>query len=190
MPSIPAFGSRLHPADLASLRSGLQADLSGVGNGPVMGNRPHHMRAIQGGYGRVPASALITGPAIVGAYNNGVGGFVIPCAVEDAMLYLNDDAGGVADILTVSVNGQTVTLAGSLPASTMRDDASLGGPVKGFYLGDVNSSTPVIITGTTKLTLTIFSFYLLGKYQGSAGRDIAIAEARGPNPGPIGYAVR
>ena len=183
MPLPASILSRLHPSDLAQLRSELRGSMGGFDGSPTRPGQdaPHHERAKAGGYGRVPASALLN-VAVVGAYNNGAGGFTIPCEVKDAMLYLNDDAGAVADILSVACNGQVVTLNGSLPASTMRDDASLGGPVKGFYLGDVSTSTPLVITGTTKLANAVFSFYLLGRYQNTNGRDIGIAEARGPNP--------
>jgi hypothetical protein len=169
----------IHPDDASDLRSALGVQANGPGAQFHPSNGDHHQaRAVRGAYGRVPASVLIT-QAVAGAFTSTA---TIPTEVEDAMLYLNDDAGAVADVTQVTVNGAPVSITGSLPASCMRDDAALGGPVKGYYLGKVNAGPPLIITGNTKLANAVFSFYLLGKYQGSAGRDIGIAEARGPNP--------
>ena len=100
-----------------------------------------------------------------------VGGFTTPNftlqkAVTDAVLYLSDDSNAVQDITSVTFGGETYTLSGALAASAFRDAPSLGGPNKGLYLGDIDTSQVVSITGNTKIAIAIFSFYVVGKFKG------------------------
>ena len=99
--------------------------------------------------------------------------FTLQKAVTDAVLYLSDDGKQVQDITAVTFGGETYTLAGALAGSAFRDDASLGGPNKGLYLGDVDTSQVVSISGNTRViagaaayTNAIFSFYVVGKFKG------------------------
>jgi len=92
--------------------------------------------------------------------------FTLQKAITDAVLYLSDDSNAVQDITSVTFGGETYTLSGALAASAFRDSASLGGPNKGLYLGDVDTSQVVSIVGNTKIAPAIFSFYVVGKFKG------------------------
>lgn len=121
-------------------------------------------------YGKLAASTTQTVVA-KGAFTTP--NFTLQKAVTDAVLYLSDDAKQVQDITSVTFGGETYTLSGALAGSAFRDDASLGGPNKGLYLGDVDTSQIVAISGNVKLapgaavmTDAVFSFYVVGKFKG------------------------
>lgn len=115
------------------------------------------------GYGKLACSTsqLV---AAVGAFTTP--NFTLQKAVSDAVLYLSDDNNQVQDITSVTFGGETYTLSGALAASAFRDSASLGGPNKGLYLGDVDTSQVVSISGNTKVVDARFSFYVVGKFKG------------------------
>ena len=178
----------LHPSDRNALFDHITSALNG-GNLPgVSGNRAdgshgaHTVRANRSGYARLPASTT-QAIAVVGGFTST---FTLQQSMEDCMLYLNDDADMVSDITSLVIGAKTLTLAGALPASTLRDAPSLGGPVKGYYVGDVASTQIITIVGNTKVAAAIFGFYLLGRMAGGDGVDIvAIAGARTPNPSSV-----
>jgi hypothetical protein len=121
-------------------------------------------------YGKLAASTT-QNVAAAGAFVTP--NFTLQKAVTDAVLYLSDDGKQVQDITAVTFGGETYTLSGALAGSAFRDDASLGGPNKGLYLGDVDTSQIVSISGNVKavpgaaaFTAAIFSFYVVGKFKG------------------------
>jgi hypothetical protein len=121
-------------------------------------------------YGKLAASNT-QNVAAAGAFTTP--NFTLQKAVTDAVLYLSDDGKQVQDITSVTFGGETYTLSGALAGSAFRDDASLGGPNKGLYLGDVDTSQIVSISGNVKnvpgaaaFTNAIFSFYVVGKFKG------------------------
>lgn len=121
-------------------------------------------------YGKLAASTT-QNVAAAGAFTTP--NFTLQKAVTDAVLYLSDDGKQVQDITSVTFGGETYTLSGALAGSAFRDDASLGGPNKGLYLGDVDTSQIVSISGNVKavagsaaFTNAIFSFYVVGKFKG------------------------
>lgn len=121
-------------------------------------------------YGKLAASTTQS-VAAAGAFTTP--NFTLQKAVTDAVLYLSDDGKQVQDITSVTFGGETYTLSGALAGSAFRDDASLGGPNKGLYLGDVDTSQIVSISGNTRVvpgaaayTTAIFGFYVVGKFKG------------------------
>lgn len=142
------------------------ANKQGRGFGSLFGrdNQTEHA------YGKLAASTTQS-VAAAGAFTTG--SFTLQKSVSDAVLYLSDDGKQVQDITSVTFGGETYTLSGALAGSAFRDDASLGGPNKGLYLGDVDTSQIVSIAGNVKnvagnavFTTAIFSFYVVGKFKG------------------------
>jgi len=180
--------NRLHPRDLADLKANLGSKLESLGSGRFGGkladgssgsSASHRVRALEGGYGRLPASDT-QNIAVVGSFTST---FSFEQDIEDGMLYLNDDSGAVQDITSLVIGKRTLTLAGQLPASTMRDTGSnTNDPVRGYYIGRINGTTNITITGNTKIANAIFGFYLLGKYEGDGMVLTGFANARLPNP--------
>lgn len=185
--------NRLHPRDLSDLKSNLASKLDGLGGGRFggrladgsagssvgFGAASHRYRALEGGYGRLPASDT-QNVAAIGAFTST---FSFEQDIEDGMLYLNDDSGAVQDITSLVIGKRTLTLAGALPASTMRDTGSnTNDPVRGYYIGRINGTTNITITGNTKIANAIFGFYILGKYEGDGMVQTGFANARLPQP--------